>query len=137
MTMGVEHRNVPKINRPKTSRIILNSPQDSSPHRDNSPIYKTTLPPYLRKNSQLALCSHARIQDFLPGGDPGPTAKTALTTFLSPQLILQFYSGLSMRPLGGGDSAPLIPEHNALISPNPCKKIPQLPESIFLCSSDS
>ena len=32
---------------------------------------------------------------------------------------------------GGGVCASLIPENNALISPNPWKKIPQLPESIF------
>ena len=32
---------------------------------------------------------------------------------------------------GGGVCTHLIPENNALISPNPWKKIPQLPESIF------
>ena len=30
-----------------------------------------------------------------------------------------------------GVCAPTIPENNALISPNPWKKIPQLPESII------
>ena len=45
---------------------------------------------------------HVRIQEFLPwgGGSRHDCQKTALTTFLfcffSPQLILQFYSGLSM-----------------------------------------
>ena len=33
-----------------------------------------------------------------------------------------------------GVCASLIPENNALISTNPSKKIPQLPESIFLCT---
>ena len=32
---------------------------------------------------------------------------------------------------GGGVCAPLIPENNALISPTPWKKVPQLPENIF------
>ena len=40
----------------------------------------------------------------------------------------------NLRPQGGGGGgvcAPLIPENNALISPNHWKKIPQLPKSIF------
>ena len=38
---------------------------------------------------------HAWIQELLPGGSRPDCQKTALT-FFSPQLILQFYSGLSM-----------------------------------------
>ena len=46
---------------------------------------------------------HARIQEFLPvggggGRGPGPTARKQLGQrfFFSPQLILQFYIGLSI-----------------------------------------
>ena len=44
---------------------------------------------------------HAWIQEFLPvrgGGGPGPTARKQLgqRSFFSPQLILQFYIGLSI-----------------------------------------
>ena len=45
---------------------------------------------------------HAQIQEFLPvgggGGCPGPTARKQLGLFFffSPQLILQFYIGLSI-----------------------------------------
>ena len=38
--------------------------------------------------------------------------------------------GICMRP--PGVCAPLIPENNALISPNPWKKIPQLPLTSLL-----
>ena len=34
-------------------------------------------------------------------------------------------------PPGVGVCAPLIPENNAFISPNPWKKVPELPEDIF------
>ena len=39
--------------------------------------------------------------------------------------------GVPKWALPPGVCAPLIPENNALISPNPWKKIPQLPESIL------
>ena len=54
------------------------------------------------------LAFHARIQEILPVARvPGPTARKQLTFFLvfffSPQLILQFYSGLSMGFFQRGD----------------------------------
>ena len=42
------------------------------------------------------------------------------------------YSVQLRAPPPGRVCAVLIPENNAMISPNPRKKIPQLPESIFL-----